>query len=470
MKSFSMSVFHQASRLLAVLVIVCSTAALSAQTPVRVYNTIHTDRTDCPGLNKLIQILPYCETNEYQTIANHHFGTNGEKKTTDEKHHYLWQKTTNFYYAPDVITFSDTFDFIPTHFVMNLDSITMLYPYDSTSEEWLWHTGTEGVYVCPDNAVIDSLADMIWDQSSDIIDFARQCYEYVAGHLTYQNPGTGLHSIEDILAWGGGDCGNFASVYISMLRNKGVPARHVVGFSPYNDNDMHVWAEFFLQGYGWFPADPTYKNSDPSGDYFGRYSYNYCIAGKDINHVYNLGGAQNQAEPLLQTYLWWYWYNGTCHYIDTYREISCDALYHIVGVADNDSSGSVTGSGYYVQGEEARLEAVPSTGYTFRHWSNGSTENPLIVNVGASDENFTAYFSEVEDVNIESVLDVSFGVRAEGNTIFVVNPQGSRIIICNVQGQPLSVSRQTSQDVTVPVAGVYLVSGGHGHCQKVVIF
>lgn len=387
------SLFNKACKSFILTAIVCGTWAVSAQNPIRVYNSVTIDRSDCTSLSKIILHLPYCESNDYQYVENHRFGPQGQVRTTDEDQRYIWLKNTNFTNLPSQITYTDTFDFISTHFVRNLDSITTLYPYDPTSEEILWFTGTEDVYVTPQNPVIDSLADLIWNQSSNVLDFARRSYEYVASHLTYQNPNTGLHSIADIIADGGGDCGNFASFYISILRNKGIPARHVIGFSPYNGNDMHIWAEFYLQGYGWIPADPTYKNSDPNGDYFGRYDYNYCIAGKGINHSYYIDG-QYQNISLLQLFSYWYWYTSSCNNINFYREVAYDNLYHITGVPEDPTFGNVIGSGYYVPGETGTLEAISAHGYIFSHWSNGSTENPLTFTL-TGDSNLTAYFTPV---------------------------------------------------------------------------
>ena len=77
---------------------------------------------------------------------------------------------------------------------------------------------------------------------------------------------TGLHPVQDILD-NGGDCGNQASVFISLLRAKGIPARHVVLCRV---GSAHVRAEFYLAGYGWIPADPNGEQSAPSLDWFGH--------------------------------------------------------------------------------------------------------------------------------------------------------------------------------------------------------
>ena len=462
------TLFKKARKLFVLTAVVCGIWDVSAQAPIRVYNSVVIDRSDCSSLTKAIVHLPYCESNDYQMVERHRFGNQGVVRTTDEDHRYIWWKTTDFASLANLVAYTDTFDFVSTPFVRNLDSIATLYPYDPASEEVLWYTGDEDVYVVPQHPVVDSLADMIWAQSSNVLDFARRCYEYVAAHLSYQNPNTGLHSIEDIVNWGGGDCGNFASFYISMLRNKGIPARHVIGFSPYDGNDMHVWAEFYLQGYGWIPADPTYKNSDPAGDYFGRYNYNYCIAGKGINHSYYVDG-QYQNVQLLQLFSYWYWYWGSCNNFDIYREISYDILYHIAGVPEDTAFGYVEGSGYYVPGETGTLKAIAANGYGFSHWSNGSTENPLVFTL-SGDSTITAYFTPVTDV-ADNVETSDYTIVTREGSLVVTHVAGRQIRIFDNLGRCLITDHGVSDTriFDLPATGTYIIRVDGAPARKVVV-
>ncbi|HWA82412.1 MAG TPA: transglutaminase-like domain-containing protein [Fimbriimonadaceae bacterium] len=71
---------------------------------------------------------------------------------------------------------------------------------------------------------------------------------------------------------GMGDCGFFSALFVAACRNIGVPARAVSGLT-LGTNQWHVWAEFYLPGYGWIPCDPTYCDAlSPDGSfplYFG---------------------------------------------------------------------------------------------------------------------------------------------------------------------------------------------------------
>ena len=79
------------------------------------------------------------------------------------------------------------------------------------------------------------------------------------------------------------------------------------------------------------------------------------------------------------------------------------ARYRVVGESDDVSAGSVTvGDSVYYEGDTAVLEAFAAEGMKFRHWSNGSTANPLEI-VVESDTVLTAHFSELETYRVEGV-------------------------------------------------------------------
>lgn len=65
-----------------------------------------------------------------------------------------------------------------------------------------------------------------------------------------------------------GDCGVISSVFISMCRIAGIPARWQSGFAtrPGENPGMHDWVEFYLPPWGWLPADTSYgvqASADP---------------------------------------------------------------------------------------------------------------------------------------------------------------------------------------------------------------
>jgi transglutaminase-like putative cysteine protease len=73
-----------------------------------------------------------------------------------------------------------------------------------------------------------------------------------------------------------GDCGLQGILFVTMCRAAGIPARWQSGWQtlPVNWN-MHDWAEFYVEPWGWLPADPSYglqKSDQPEirEFYFGH--------------------------------------------------------------------------------------------------------------------------------------------------------------------------------------------------------
>jgi transglutaminase-like putative cysteine protease len=65
-----------------------------------------------------------------------------------------------------------------------------------------------------------------------------------------------------------GDCGVQNTVFVTMCRLAGIPARWQSGFEtkPGENWGMHDWAEIYLAPWGWLPADASYgvkKSEDP---------------------------------------------------------------------------------------------------------------------------------------------------------------------------------------------------------------
>jgi transglutaminase-like putative cysteine protease len=64
-----------------------------------------------------------------------------------------------------------------------------------------------------------------------------------------------------------GDCGVQGLLFITMCRAAGVPARWQSGWETKPSGwNMHDWAEFYVEPWGWLPADPSYglqKSDDP---------------------------------------------------------------------------------------------------------------------------------------------------------------------------------------------------------------
>lgn len=183
----------------------------------------------------------------------------------------------------------------------NFDLIDTIYPYDTQSLNVINYTKSRLPFIDIENKQLLAISDSIWNESKDVLNYAKNCYLFVAEHFTYLDPLTGFHSLEDVLKNKGADCGNLSSVFITLLRIKKIPARHLMGFRP--DGTLHVWSDFYLEKYGWIPVDVTYKNAYPKNDYFGNIKFEESgfIVNRDISNVVVFGDEVGKING-LQTY------------------------------------------------------------------------------------------------------------------------------------------------------------------------
>ena len=92
--------------------------------------------------------------------------------------------------------------------------------------------------------------------------------------------------------------------------------------------------------------------------------------------------------------------------------------YTVAATPDDPSHGSVAGSGSYIHGSDATVEATPAEDYHFLRWSNGSTDNPYTFTV-TENTNLIAYF-EMDEITYYTVT-----VLSDNTTMGTVSGSGS---------------------------------------------
>lgn len=107
---------------------------------------------------------------------------------------------------------------------------------------------------------------------------ARSIYDYVMENMAYDKTGAdwGRGDTQYACDVGKGNCTDFHSLFISVARASGIPARFKIGAQiPWEKEEgkisYHCWAEFYLPGDGWIPVDASeaWKNSVFKEYYFG---------------------------------------------------------------------------------------------------------------------------------------------------------------------------------------------------------
>jgi len=87
----------------------------------------------------------------------------------------------------------------------------------------------------------------------------RKIARYIGEHMEYELAG-GWNIAPTVIDRGTGSCSEYTFVFIAMCRAAGIPARYsgavvIRGDDASTDDVFHRWAEVYLPGYGWVPAD-----------------------------------------------------------------------------------------------------------------------------------------------------------------------------------------------------------------------
>ncbi len=116
---------------------------------------------------------------------------------------------------------------------------------------------------------------------TDPLDKARALYEYVFKTMRYDKTGTGWGRGDTLYACSAkkGNCTDFHSLFISMARSQGIPARFEIGFSLPPDKHQaevagyHCWSDFYVDGKGWIPVDisEAWKHPEKHDYFFGAH-------------------------------------------------------------------------------------------------------------------------------------------------------------------------------------------------------
>lgn len=153
--------------------------------------------------------------------------------------------------------------------------------------------------VAPDNLIptdgkIKTLAADVTGSQTGTIAKAKAAYDYLFTTMRYDKTGSGWGRGDAVWACDSkrGNCTDFHSPFIGMLRADGIPARFDIGF-PLPENKekgeiagYHCWAEFYAPKTGWVPVDisEAWKAKEKEDYFFGSVDANRVqfSTGRDI--------------------------------------------------------------------------------------------------------------------------------------------------------------------------------------------
>src|SRR5215471_3583508 len=136
----------------------------------------------------------------------------------------------------------------------------------------------------PTDGKIKTLALEVTGSQSGTVAKARAAYDYLFTNMKYDKTGSGWGRGDAVWACDAkrGNCTDFHSPFIGMLRADGIPARFDIGFSLPENKDKgeiagyHCWAEFYAGKTGWVPVDisEAWKAKERQDYFFGSVDAN----------------------------------------------------------------------------------------------------------------------------------------------------------------------------------------------------
>jgi transglutaminase-like putative cysteine protease len=209
------------------------------------------------GVQKMTVWIPLPVSRGAQTVSN-----------VKIESPYKWVKHTDKdfgnHYATTTIVNPKPGDLtVKVHFTATRREETMDHPFETTAQKSDLERALRPNRLVTLSPRVRELADTITAGKTAPIEQAKAIYDYLVTNMTYDKvaPGWGHGDTERACDVKKGNCTDFHSLFISLARAKGIPARFVIGF-PLTSSDgtvkgYHCWAEFYVKGRGWIPVDAS---------------------------------------------------------------------------------------------------------------------------------------------------------------------------------------------------------------------
>ncbi len=123
---------------------------------------------------------------------------------------------------------------------------------------------------------VAAMASKVCGDESNVALVSRKLLDAVADYADHYSkdpskPKCGVGDAGDCMTNAGGCCSDLHSMFIALARARGIPSRLQMGYRLRESNEgqevdpgYRCWAEYFVPGYGWVPADIV-EADDPKG-------------------------------------------------------------------------------------------------------------------------------------------------------------------------------------------------------------
>jgi transglutaminase-like putative cysteine protease len=243
---------------------------------------------------KLISTSP-----EYKLIAP---SPSGEPPTdgAPQRTIYFEQTVTD---PAKPMTFEEGFEFTSSAYYPNLDDAKAR----TLPPDWGGKYLNERLpHILFSGELRETVAKIVGAETNPLVK-ARRIFDYVATNISYcaeEEYGTIPSLSAKAFASRRGDCGVQSMLFITMCRIAGIPVRWQTGWETKRvDLNMHDWTEFYVEPWGWLPADPSYgirQSDDPRirEFYFGHQDSYRMIVNRDYGTPLVPPKSSLRSEPL----------------------------------------------------------------------------------------------------------------------------------------------------------------------------
>jgi hypothetical protein len=171
---------------------------------------------------------------------------------------------------------------------------SIVKPYNTSSILYQKHTQPEELIQSKDAEIVSKATEIVGKEKNPHL-IANEIYQFVINRLTYEE-----QEKERGALWAlrnkKGDCSEFSYLFVALCRAAGIPSRIQTGFAFHKNtetfSDGHMWAEYYLENYGWIPVDATWHlfdeidnhhfsslQSKPELMSYSNYVFNYSQTG-----------------------------------------------------------------------------------------------------------------------------------------------------------------------------------------------
>jgi transglutaminase-like putative cysteine protease len=164
----------------------------------------------------------------------------------------------------------------------------------------------------PTDGKMKQLATEVTSSETGTVAKAKAAYDYFFTNMRYDKTGSGWGRGDALWACDSkrGNCTDFHSPFIGVMRADGIPARFDIGFPLPENKDKgdipgyHCWAEFYAHKTGWIPLDisEAWKAKEKQDYFFGSVDANRVqfSTGRDVTL------SPKQAGPALNYFVYPY--------------------------------------------------------------------------------------------------------------------------------------------------------------------